>query len=135
MARARTVFAAALIAASAFVGAALVAAPTPALAQTATSLTGQWSFDVQTDQGSGSPTITLKQDGEKLSGKYTGQLGQADLTGTVKGNAFAFSFSLDVQGTTATVTYEGKIEGANAVSGTVDIGGAARGTFTGKRGA
>ena len=48
-------------------------------------LTGEWIFDVQTDGGSGQPTLTFKQDGEKLTGKYKGQLGEADITGTVSG--------------------------------------------------
>jgi hypothetical protein len=49
-------------------------------------ITGKWTFTVQTDAGSGTPTVTLKQDGEKLTGHYSSQnLGEADLTGTVKG--------------------------------------------------
>ena len=55
-------------------------------------------FNVTTDQGGGTPTITFKQDGEKLTGKYAGQLGNADLTGTVKGNAIHFTFTIDAQG-------------------------------------
>ena len=43
-------------------------------------LTGEWIFEVQTDQGSGSPTIILKQDGDKLTGRYKGQLGDSDIT-------------------------------------------------------
>ena len=72
-------------------------ASTRLLAQ-ATNVTGEWAFNVQTDQGGGTPTITFKQDGEKLTGNYAGQLGNADLTGTVKGNAIHFTFTLDVQG-------------------------------------
>ena len=49
----------------------------------ATSVTGEWAFSVTTDQGAGNPILTFKQDGEKLTGKYAGQLGSADLTGTV----------------------------------------------------
>ena len=48
-------------------------------------VTGKWVFTVQTDAGSGTPTVTLKQEGEKLSGHYSSQnLGEAELTGTVK---------------------------------------------------
>ncbi len=54
------------------------------------NLTGKWVLDVQTDAGSGTPTVTLKQDGEKLTGHYSGQLGEADVTGSVKGNEFTF---------------------------------------------
>jgi len=95
----------------------------------ATNVTGEWAFNVTTDQGGGTPTITFKQDGEKLTGKYAGQLGNADLTGTVKGNAIHFTFSIDVQGQQAPVTYDGTVE-KNTMKGKLDIGGMVNGTFT-----
>ena len=49
------------------------------------NVTGAWLFDVQTSAGSGTPTMTFKQDGEKLTGQYSGQLGEAPLTGTRQG--------------------------------------------------
>jgi hypothetical protein len=94
-----------------------------------TNVTGEWAFAVQTDQGGGEPTITFKQDGEKLTGKYAGQLGNADLTGTVKGNAIHFTFTLDVQGQQAPVTYDGTVE-KNTMKGKMDIAGMVNGTFT-----
>lgn len=94
-----------------------------------TNVTGEWLFNVQTDQGGGTPTITFKQDGEKLTGKYVGQLGNADLTGTVKGNAIHFTFTIDAQGQPAPVTYDGTVE-KNAMKGKLDIGGMINGTFT-----
>ena len=97
------------------------------------NLSGEWAFEVQTDQGSGSPTIVFKQDGDKLTGRYKGQLGEADLTGTVSGKTLKFSFTGDAQGTAFTVTYEGEIESNDAVKGKVDLAGMATGTFTGKR--
>ena len=96
-------------------------------------LTGEWAFEVQTDQGSGSPAIVLKQDGDKLTGKYKGQLGEGDITGTVTGKTFKFAFSGNAQGTEFTVTYDGQIESNDSVSGKVDLAGMATGTFTGKR--
>jgi hypothetical protein len=95
----------------------------------ATNVTGEWTFTVQTDQGGGTPTITFKQDGEKLTGKYAGQLGAADLTGTVKGNAIHFTFTIDAQGQQAPVTYDGTVE-KNTMKGKLDIGGMVQGTFT-----
>ena len=95
----------------------------------ATNVTGEWLFNVTTDQGSGTPTITFKQDGEKLTGKYVGQLGNADLTGTVKGNAIHFTFNIDAQGQQAPVTYDGTVE-KNTMQGKLDIGGMVNGTFT-----
>ena len=95
----------------------------------ATNVTGEWTFTVQTDQGAGTPTITFKQDGEKLTGKYAGQLGAADLTGTVKGNVIHFTFTIDAQGQQAPVTYDGTVE-KNTMKGKLDIGGMVSGTFT-----
>jgi hypothetical protein len=95
----------------------------------ATDVTGEWLFNVTTDQGGGTPTITFKQDGEKLTGKYVGQLGNADLTGTVKGNAIHFTFTIDAQGQPAPVTYDGTVE-KNTMKGKLDIGGMVNGTFT-----
>ena len=95
----------------------------------ATNVTGEWAFTVTTDQGAGNPVLTFKQDGEKLTGKYAGQLGNADLTGTVKGSAIHFTFTLDVQGQQAPVTYDGTVE-KNTMKGKLDIGGMVNGTFT-----
>lgn len=102
------------------------------VAAQAVDVTGEWTFNVQTDQGGGTPTITFKQDGDKLTGKYAGQLGNADLTGTLKGNAIHFTFTLDVQGQQAPVTYEGTVE-KNTMKGKLDIGGMVNGTFTATR--
>jgi hypothetical protein len=97
-------------------------------------VTGKWTFTVQTDAGTGTPTVTLKQEGEKLTGHYSSQnLGEADLTGTVKGQEIKFTFNADAQGTPLTVTYTGTIESKDSMKGTVDLGGLAQGTFTAKR--
>jgi hypothetical protein len=102
--------------------------------QSKVNVTGTWTFNVQTDAGGGTPTVTLKQEGEKLTGRYSSQnLGEADLTGTVKGQEIRFSFNADAQGTSLTVTYTGTIESNDSMKGTVDLGGMAQGTFTAKR--
>ena len=96
-------------------------------------MTGEWAFEVQTDAGTGSPTFSLKQTGDKVTGKYTGLLGEADVTGTVTGKTFKLTFSCDAQGTAVTVSYDGEFESATAVKGKLDLGGMATGTFTGKK--
>jgi hypothetical protein len=103
-------------------------------AQAKIDLTGKWVFDVVTDAGTGTPTVTLKQDGEKLSGHYSSQtLGEADLNGTVKGQNVNFTFLADLGGQGVTVTYTATIENKDSMKGKIDIGGLAGGTFTGKR--
>lgn len=93
-------------------------------------VTGTWAFEVQTDQGPGSPTITFKQEGEKLTGHYQGTFGEADFTGSVKGNLVEFNISSDVQGTAVTSTYKGTIESNTSMKGTYSIPGFLEGTFT-----
>jgi len=98
-------------------------------------VTGKWLFTVQTDAGTGTPTVTLKQDGEKLTGHYSSEtLGEADLTGTVKGADVKFSFSASLQGQAVPVAYTATIDSKDSMKGTIDIaGGMATGTFTAKR--
>ena len=105
----------------------------PASAQ-GVNVTGSWVFDVQTGGGSGQPTVTFKQDGEKLTGHYSSQtLGEADLTGTVKGNAIQFTFNASAQGQQIDVNYAGTVDG-NTMKGTVNMaGGQLTGTFSGKK--
>lgn len=105
-----------------------------ASAQAKIDITGKWMFDVQTDAGTGTPTVTFKQDGEKLSGHYSSQtLGEADLSGSVKGDKVHFTFMADLGGQAAPVTYDATVQGKDAMKGTIDIAGLATGTFTGKR--
>jgi hypothetical protein len=103
-------------------------------AQQKLNITGKWVFEVQTDAGTGTPTVTFKQEGEKVSGHYSSMtLGEADFTGTLKGQALTFNFQADLQGTAVPVTYTATVDSNTTMKGTIDIGGAASGTFTGKK--
>jgi hypothetical protein len=101
-------------------------------AQAKTDVTGKWAFNVETSAGAGSPTFTFKQDGEKLTGHYTGTFGEADLTGTVKGNDITFSFTVDAQGTSLKETYTGAVD-KDTMKGKLTIEGLGEGTFTAKK--
>jgi hypothetical protein len=94
----------------------------------AMDVTGTWNAKVDLgSQGGGSPTFVLKQEGEKLTGTYSGQLGESPLTGSVKGSDIVFNF--DAAG--CKVHYEGKIDAdGKKMQGTVDYCGQASGTFT-----
>ena len=101
-------------------------------AQAKTDVTGKWAFNVETAAGSGTPSITFKQDGEKLTGHYTGQLGESDLTGTMKGAEIAFTFTIDAQGTMIKATYSGTAD-KDSMKGKVVLEGLGDGTFTAKK--
>ena len=108
---------------------ALVLACAAAALAFAHDVTGKWTFQVETDAGSGAPTFVFKQEGEKLTGNYTGTFGTANLTGTVKGDAIEFSF--EAQG--AKIVYTGKIDASGKMKGEVDLGGLGHGAWTGTK--
>ena len=98
-----------------------------------TDITGVWAFQVETSAGSGSPTFTFKQDGEKLTGQYKGAFGEAPLTGTVKGNKVDFVIKVEAQGQQMTIKYAGTVEKDGSMKGTADLGEVGSGTWTAKR--
>jgi hypothetical protein len=100
----------------------------------AASLTGAWTMSLNLDTVTATPSLTLKQDGEKLTGEYTSQqYGKFPLAGTVKGDAVDFSVTLNIEGNSVTGTYSGKLQPDGTIKGSVDIGGMMSGTFTATR--
>jgi hypothetical protein len=98
----------------------------------AADVTGTWIMTVQTSAGSGSPTFTLVQKGDAISGTYKGQLGEAPVTGSMSGNDMTLEFGIDAQGQSLTIKYTGKVDG-KSVSGNVSLGAFGSGTFTGTK--
>ena len=113
----------AMLASSAFVGAALAADA---------NVAGEWDFTVETQAGTGTPHFSLKQDGSNVSGSYKGQLGEAPVTGTVKGNELTINFKVSAQGTDLAITYSGTVDG-DSIKGKVSLGELGEGSFTGKK--
>ena len=101
-------------------------------AETRLDVTGTWTFQVESSAGSGTPTMTFKQDGDKLSGHYSGQLGEAPLAGTVKGTAIEFAIDISLEGNTRHIVYAGAVE-KDGLKGTVKLGELGEGTFTAKK--
>ena len=96
-------------------------------------ISGAWAFQVDSSAGSGSPSFTFKQDGEKLTGQYKGAFGEAPLTGTVKGGKVDFTIKVDVQGQQMTLTYTGTVEKDGSMKGTAELGEVGSATWTAKR--
>ncbi len=97
----------------------------------AADISGTWEFTVETAQGNGSPTFEFKQDGEKLSGTYSGMFGKAPISGTVKGDVVEFTF--EVPNLDGKIHYKGTLEGATRMKGEVEYGDVGTGTFTAKK--
>ncbi len=95
-----------------------------ALAAFAADISGTWQLTVETNQGTGNPTVVFQQNGEKLTGTFNSQVfGAAKITGSVKGNEVVFGFEGDAGGQTIQVTYKGTIVNATAMKGTAVYAG------------
>lgn len=106
----------------------------PAQTDKPVDVTGVWAFQIEIGGNtSGTPTVTFKQEGEKLSGTYSSQVvGEQQLTGTLKGNAISFGFTASFDGNAVKVTYTGTVE-KDAMKGTVTFGDLGEGNWSGKR--
>jgi hypothetical protein len=101
-----------------------------ALTFAAADISGTWSASVALDAGSGTATFVLKQTGKTLSGSYTGALGEAKVTGSLKGDVVEWSFETEDAGK---VVYKGKLDGAAKIKGTVEYGQLGKGNFTAEK--
>jgi hypothetical protein len=111
-----------------------VSTAVPAAQATRVDVTGEWTFSVESAAGTSMPAVTLKQEGQKLTGRYSSQImGEATITGTVNGQAIDFTVSANVQGTTIELKYTGTIENKDSMKGKLSAGEFGDGTFTAKR--
>jgi hypothetical protein len=109
----------------------LLSIAAPALAQT--NVTGDWDLTIQSPQGANTIRVTLKQDGEKLSGVLKSRMGELPFEGgTMTGDDVKFSFTVPVQGMQLEITLNGKVEGS-AIAGKAQFGGFGEGDWTAKR--
>jgi hypothetical protein len=118
--------------------AAVVSLPTRALGagvvqDKPADVAGTWNITVDIGGNTGTPSVTLKQDGEKLTGTYPSQVfGEQKVTGTIKGNAISFEFTASLEGNAVKVTYSGTVDKAT-MKGKVTLGELGEGTFTAKK--
>jgi hypothetical protein len=97
----------------------------------AVDVTGAWDLTVESQEGTAHPSITLKQEGERITGTYEGKIG-GSLEGTIKGNEISFSLNLKFQDTSYTVTYTGTVT-ENSMKGTVRFGNTGTGSWSANR--
>ena len=100
------------------------------IAAFAADITGTWKANVETEAGAGTPTFVFKQSGENLTGTYSGQFGEAKLTGTVQGTKVEWSFEAQVGDDKAKVSYHGTLDGDSKMKGTAEFGSLGKGIFT-----
>lgn len=109
----------------------LWAAAPMALAEPA-KVAGAWNVTLELETVTGHPLITLKQDGEKVTGTYEGRYGVSALEGTIKEKDIRFAVTMMAEGTQTTGTFVGTVDG-DTMGGTVVFEGAGEGTWSAAR--
>jgi hypothetical protein len=98
-------------------------------------LDGNWEMSMQGRQGNTmTQTLTLKTDGNKLSGSIKGQRGETPISdGTVDGDKISFTVTRQTPNGEFKQTFNGTVDGDN-IKGTVQMGENSR-DWTAKRAA
>ncbi len=115
---------------------AAASAQTPAPAAKAVDLTGKWTMVLELSIGSSNPALVLKQDGDKLTGTYTGRYGEFKLTGTIAADrTFQFQVAMEAEGQAVTMYFSGEAaaDGQTLTKGVCTIEGLGDGTWAAKR--
>ena len=101
---------------------------------TRNNLAGTWSVNVNLGQGDRTITLTLQQEGERLTGSVAGPLGAGEISNASASSAGEVRFTavLNIEGQTKEATFAGRFAN-NEIRGSVTIPGATPGTFTATR--
>lgn len=101
----------------------------PSWAADPANVSGTWNMTVETPNGTGTPSVVLKQEGETLTGTYKGRFGESPVKGTIKGNDIKFTTTIAPQGQTLEITYAGTVDGTT-MKGKATFGTMGEGSFS-----
>ena len=99
------------------------------------NLNGTWTVNINFEgQADKAITLTLQQEGERLSGSIAGPLGAGEISNASASNTgeVRFTVSVNVEGQTKEATFTGRLAN-NEIRGNVSVVGSAPGTFTATR--
>ena len=98
----------------------------------AVDVAGEWEMTSEGRQGPRTQTITIEQDGEKITVTMEGRMGEMTGEGTLKGNEIEWSFVRETPRGEFTLAYRGTVEG-DTMSGTVAMGDFGEREWTAKK--
>ncbi len=96
------------------------------------AIDGTYKVEIDTPIGKQESTLTLKTDGDKLSGMAESMMGKTDFTGTVKGDAVAWTMEVSTPMGQMKLEFSGKITGSD-IAGEVKMGNFGSAPFKGKK--
>ncbi len=89
---------------------------------------------LEMSMGTGTPTLDLKQDGEKITGTYSGRYGTFPLEGSLKERAIRFSVTMTAEGQSVEVSFTGELaQDGQTMKGTAVLGELGDATWNAKR--
>ncbi len=97
-----------------------VAQPTQSIS---TNISGTWEVTIERASGPVNDKFVFKQEGEKLSGTYSGSFFEHKFNGTVKANKVVFTWDqpADAGKLPPAVTFNGTLQSSTKMTGTVGI--------------
>jgi hypothetical protein len=104
----------------------------PSFSVAQSTLNGPWELAIQSPQGPMSVDVTLKQEGENVTGEVNSPLGTVNVTGKMQGDTLHMAYSLPVGGNPLEITMTGKLTG-DTMAGSVTIAGLGEIPWTAKR--
>jgi hypothetical protein len=91
-----------------------------------------WSLEMS--MGTGTPTLELKQDADKITGTYTGRYGTFQLEGKLKGRYIEFAFTMVAEDQSVEMSFAGEVApDGQTMKGTAVLGELGDATWTAKR--
>ena len=86
-----------------------------------TDVAGNWELNINGPQGPITATATLKQDGDKVTGTFSGPQGDVETSGTLKGSTLSLAFSVNTPQGSLSITMNGEVDGPS-IKGVLDFG-------------
>jgi len=97
-------------------------------------VTGAWTLNINFGQGERAATLTLQQEGDRVTGSIAGVLGSGEISNASisSSDELRFTVPLNLEGQTREATFTGTLS-RNEIRGSVTIVGSQPGTFTATR--
>ncbi|HUS06057.1 MAG TPA: hypothetical protein VMZ52_07175 [Bryobacteraceae bacterium] len=96
------------------------------------SIQGAWDLQIDFTRGSANHTLSLKQQGDLLSGSHSGEFLTGDLTGSVAASEVKFHSSQKIEGTSLSYAFAGTVSG-DSMQGVVNMGEYGTARWTARR--
>lgn len=101
---------------------------------TSRGVSGTWTLNINFGQGERAATLTLQQEGDRVTGSIAGVLGSGEISNAsiTSSDELRFSVPLNLEGQTREATFTGTLSG-NEIRGAVTVVGLSPGTFIATR--